>query len=202
MFLSAFPGGEKAGRPAKWPKIPQPFSSMLYTGTTPDVLVLGCAVTAASMPPNLAPALAEAAARGPSQQEELSLLFIQQAKAGKLVMDANSSTNGSLILTGVARHTVWFADRPARTAGQVWFALLEPDHCSLLCFCVGVCGSQWGRITGHDLACRYPFLLFCLMMSMNVPVKEPAEAFGASKGTQNLYKQTAHHWRHTHKSPM
>jgi hypothetical protein len=73
---------------------------------------------------NLAPALAQAAARGPSQQEELNLLFIQQARAGKLVMDADSSTSGSLILTGVARHTVWFADRPGRTAGQVQVALL------------------------------------------------------------------------------
>ncbi len=42
-----------------------------------------------------------------------------QAKAGRLTMDSNDSSNGTLTLTGVASHTIWFADRPGRTAGQV-----------------------------------------------------------------------------------
>lgn len=56
-------------------------------------------------------------APGPGQQEELNLLFLQQAKSGSLSM--NGSRKGSLVLAGISKHTIWFTDRPGRSAGQV-----------------------------------------------------------------------------------
>jgi hypothetical protein len=74
----------------------------------------------ASMPPGLAPSLAAAAgAPGEAQHRDMNLLFIQQAKSGTLQMDKVTGTNGTLSLEDVSDHTVWFADRPDRTAGQV-----------------------------------------------------------------------------------
>eukprot|EP00884_Botryococcus_braunii_P013905 jgi/Botrbrau1/22515/Bobra.114_2s0040.1 len=70
----------------------------------------------------LAPALPPTSAKpigapGPDQQTELNLLFIQQINSGKLALDNRGK--GSLVLDGVGRHTIWFADRPGRSAGQV-----------------------------------------------------------------------------------
>jgi hypothetical protein len=66
-------------------------------------------------------------APGPDQQFELNLLFIQQIQSGKLALDNRGE--GSLVLDGVGKHTIWFTDRPGRSAGQVRCAKATVIQC-------------------------------------------------------------------------
>eukprot|EP00884_Botryococcus_braunii_P013906 jgi/Botrbrau1/22516/Bobra.114_2s0041.1 len=81
-------------------------------------LTMSGGVSAGRLAPALSPTSANSiGAPGPDQQRELNLLFIQQIQSGKLALDNRGE--GSLVLDGVGKHTIWFTDRPGRSAGQV-----------------------------------------------------------------------------------
>ena len=54
-----------------------------------------------------------------AEDEEVSLLYVQNATSGSLVLVAGTNDTFTLTLEGISKSTVFFADRPSTVAGHV-----------------------------------------------------------------------------------